>query len=240
MYPELNSRVAVISGASGNLGTAVVRRLHAENVRLVLLDKNEAALQHLVGAQGLTGEDSLVGVVDLTRKVEVDAFIERVATTFGPIDILVNIAGGFAMGGPVHTMDESVWDSMLAINAKTAFLLSAAVARTMVEGKRKGRIVNIAARAALQGAAGLSAYSASKAAVLRLTESMAAELLEHGITVNALMPSTLDTPPNRQAMPRADFSKWVSPDSLADVIAFLASDGSRDISGAAIPVYGRA
>lgn len=240
MYPELEGKVAVISGAGGNLGGAVVRRLRAENVRVVLIDANAAALEKVSRENGLTAETGLTGVVDLTQKAEVEAFVEKAAATFGPPDILVNIAGGFRSGGPVHEMDESAWDFLLTLNAKTAFLLSAAVARRMVAGSVKGRIINTSARAGLSGVPGLSAYSASKSAVLRLTESMAAELLDLGITVNAVLPSTLDTPQNRQAMPDADFSKWVAPESLAGVIAFLASDAARDISGAAIPVYGRA
>ena len=103
----------------------------------------------------------------------------------------------------------------------------------------KGRIINVAARAALQGAARLAAYSASKSAVVRLTESLAAELKDNGITVNCVLPGTIDTPQNRQASPREDFSRWVPPDAIADVILFLASDSARAVTGAAIPVYGR-
>lgn len=239
MYPELNGKVAVISGAGGNLGRAVARRLRAENARLALIDINAQALEAFVQEQGWPEETVQIGAVDLTRKDEVDRFIERVTAAFGQIDILVNVAGGFKMGLS-YEMGERDWDFLMNLNAKSAFLLGAAVIRTMLARSQKGRIINIAARAALTGSASLSAYSASKAAVLRLTESMAAELLEHGITVNAVLPSTIDTPQNRQAMPNADFTKWVAPESLADVIAFLASDGARDISGAGIPVYGRA
>ncbi len=240
MYSELNDKVAVISGAGGNLGTAVVRRLHAEGIRLALIDRNEAALQRLIAEVGLEPASLVTGAVDLTQQPDVDAFVERAATTFGEIDILVNTAGGFVFSGPVHEMNAEDLDALFTTNAKTAFLLSAAAARQMIAHKTPGRIINIAARAGLTGAAGIAAYSASKAAVLRLTESMAAELRDNGITVNAVLPSTIDTPANRKAMPDADPSQWVTPDSLADVIAFLASNGARDISGAAIPVYGRA
>jgi len=238
MYPELSGKVAVISGVGGNLGRAVALRLRAENTRLVLLDINGQALEAFAREQGWPAEAVVIGAVDLTRKDEVDRFVERVAATFGAIDILVNVAGGFKMGLS-YEMEERDWDFLMNLNAKSAFLLSAAVVRTMLAKGQKGRIINIAARAALAGPASLSAYSASKAAVLRLTESLAAELLEHGVTVNAVLPSTIDTPQNRQAMPNADFTKWVTPESLADVIAFLTSNGARDISGAGIPVYGR-
>jgi NAD(P)-dependent dehydrogenase (short-subunit alcohol dehydrogenase family) len=240
MYPELNGKVAVISGAGGALGRAVVRRLYTENLRLALIDQHEEALRSVVTALGLEETRVLLGAVDLTQKAATDAFVGKAAAAFGAPDILVNIAGGFTFSGPVQEMDLDDLDKMFAVNVKTVFTLSAAAARQMVAAGTKGRIINVGARAALSGAAGIAAYCASKSAVLRLTESMAAELLEKGITVNAVLPSTMDTPANRKSMPNADFSTWVSTDSMADVIAFLASDASRDISGASIPVYGRA
>jgi NAD(P)-dependent dehydrogenase (short-subunit alcohol dehydrogenase family) len=239
-YPELNGKVAVISGAAGNLGLAVVKRLYDEGVKLALIDLHEDKLRERLAGVGVTDGAIVIGSTDLTRKADVEASIGRILTAYGRIDILLNIAGGFKADGPVHETDEATWDHMMTLNAKTAFLLSAAVARSMVAGSVKGRIINIGARAALTGLAGIAAYSASKSAVLRLTESMAAELLAHGITVNAVMPSVIDTPQNRASNPETDYSKWVTPESLAGVIAFLASDASQDISGALIPVYGRA
>jgi NAD(P)-dependent dehydrogenase (short-subunit alcohol dehydrogenase family) len=240
VYSELDGKVAVISGAGGSLGSAVARRLGAEKMRLALIDREEVALNRVSQELGADANSILTLAIDLTRKADVDRCVEQIVTMFGHIDVLANVAGGFTFSGPVYEANADDLDAMFTVNVKTAFLLSAAVTRRMVEQGTKGRIINIGARAALSGAAGIAAYSASKAAVLRLTESMAAELLEKGITVNAVLPSTIDTPPNRRAMPDADFSKWVSTDSLAGVIAFLASDEARDISGAAIPVYGRA
>jgi NAD(P)-dependent dehydrogenase (short-subunit alcohol dehydrogenase family) len=237
-YPELSGKVAVISGAGGNLGLAVTRRLHQENIKLALIDRNEERVKQTIQDEKL-GE-ALIGPVDLTKKAEIDAFIDKVVAAYGKIDILVNTAGGYRPGTPIHEMDESHWDFILNLNIKTMYLLSAAVARAMLGKGNPGRIINIAGRAALRGGATMSAYSIAKSGVLRLTESMSDELLERGITVNAIMPSTIDTPQNRQGDPNADFSKWVSAESISDVIAFLASDGARDISGAAIPVYGRA
>ena len=239
-YPELSGKIAVVSGASGNLGAAVVRRLYAEKVRLALIDRNEQSLREALRAESIDDRDVLVGKVDLTHKGEVDRFIEQVAEKYGRVDIMVNTAGGYKPGKPVHEMDEAFWNGVLDLNAKIAFFLSGAVARTMLAQGTKGRIVNIAGKAGLSAFATGAAYSAAKAAVLRLTESMSAELLKHGITVNAILPSTIDTPQNRESDPKADFSKWVAPESLADVIAFVCSDAARDISGAAIPVYGRA
>jgi NAD(P)-dependent dehydrogenase (short-subunit alcohol dehydrogenase family) len=239
-YPELGGKIAVISGAGGNLGLAVVRRLHTENIKLALIDRNEDRLRQTLRGAGIDDSGVLIGPVDLTKKAEIDPFVDSVAAKFGRIDILIHTAGGYKPGAPVHEMDESVWDFLIDLNLKIAFLLGAAVARCMIAKGNKGRIINISGRAALGGGATISAYSAAKAGLLRLTESMSGELLDKGITVNAIMPSVIDTPQNRQSDPNADFSKWVSPESLADVIAFLASDAARDISGAAIPVYGRA
>ncbi|PJF35096.1 MAG: hypothetical protein CUN49_12325 [Candidatus Thermofonsia Clade 1 bacterium] len=241
IYPELAGKVAVISGAGGNLGIAVTRSFHAADIKLALVDLREDSLRQRLREANLALDQMLIGALDLTQKrAAIDEFIGRVVAHYGKVDILVNVAGGFKAGGPVHEMDEEVWDFMMNINAKTAFLLSAAVVRSMVAHKTRGRIVNIAARAALSGLPTISGYSASKSAVLRLTESMAAELAEYGITVNAVMPSVIDTPQNRRSDPNADHSRWVTPESLAEVILFLVSDSARDISGAAIPVYGRA
>ncbi len=239
-YPELSGKVAVVSGAGGNLGLAVVRRLSAEKAKLALIDRNEERLRQTLRADHIDDSDVLIGPADLTKKPEVDAFVDKAVSRFGRIDILVHTAGGYKPGAPVHEMDEALWDSLMDLNLKIAFLLGAAVARCMVTSSSGGRIIFVSGRAALGGGATISAYSAAKAGVVRLAESMSAELLERGITVNAILPSTIDTPQNRQSSPDVDFSKWVSPESLADVIAFLASDGARDISGAAIPVYGRA
>jgi NAD(P)-dependent dehydrogenase (short-subunit alcohol dehydrogenase family) len=240
MYPELKDKVAVVSGAGGNLGLAVVKRLHAEGVRMALIDRDEQRMRQRVQENGLPEDDFIYGTVDLTQKSHVDPFIDRVTASMGRIDILLNIAGGYRSDGAVHETDESTWDYLMALNAKTAFMLSAAVTRAMIALGTQGRIITVASRAGVVGLAGIAAYSASKAAAIRLTESMAAELLDLGITVNAVLPSVIDTPQNRQARPDADNSKWVEPESIADVIAFLASDQARDISGASIPVYGRA
>lgn len=239
-YPELNGKIAVISGAGGNLGIATIKRLAGEGVHMALIDRREEGLRARLREAGVDDSPILVGPVDLLDRPGVEGFIARVVEQLGQVDILINIAGGFKGGGPVHEMDEALWDELMNLNAKTAFILSAAAARSMVKAGRRGRIVNVGARAGLTGIPGIAPYSASKSALLRLTESMAGELLQHGITVNAVLPSTIDTPQNRKNDPNADFTKWVAPESLADVIAFLVSDSSRDITGALIPVYGRA
>jgi NAD(P)-dependent dehydrogenase (short-subunit alcohol dehydrogenase family) len=153
------------------------------------------------------------------------------------IDILCNIAGGFRMGHPVHETPDETWDLMLGLNAKSVVHCARAVVPGML-GAGHGKIVNIAALAGLSGKANMGAYSASKSAVIRLTESMSAELRDKGINVNCILPSTIDTPQNRADMPKADPRRWVAPEALADVVLFLASDAARAIHGAAIPVNG--
>ena len=157
---------------------------------------------------------------------------------FGTIDVLVNTVGGYRAGKPTHEIGVDTWDFMLKLNARSVFVMAEAVLPVMLE-QGGGAIINTAARSALGARAKESAYAASKAAIARLTESMAAEYKSQNITANAIMPGTIDTPQNRDAMPNANFSKWVTPDAIAQVILFLASDAGRVISGGLIPVYGK-
>jgi NAD(P)-dependent dehydrogenase (short-subunit alcohol dehydrogenase family) len=156
----------------------------------------------------------------------------------GRIDVLVNAVGGFRAGTPLHETSLETWDFMLNLNARSVFIASRTVIPHML-AQGSGKIVSVAARPGLRGNAKMAAYSVSKSAVIRLTESMAAELKGAGINVNCILPGTIDTPQNRQAMPNADPSRWVKPEALADVILFLASDAAREVHGAALPVYGR-
>jgi NAD(P)-dependent dehydrogenase (short-subunit alcohol dehydrogenase family) len=164
--------------------------------------------------------------------------VAAVKARFGRIDILVNIAGGFTMGPPVHETPDRDWDFMMDLNARTVFNTCRAVVPHLIEGSG-GRIVNVSARAALEGKGHMAPYCASKAAVITLTESLAAELRDAGIRVNCILPGTVDTPQNREAMPDQDHTRWVPPGALADVMLFLASDAARCVTGAAVPVYGR-
>ena len=157
---------------------------------------------------------------------------------FGRIDVLCNIAGGFRMGAPVHETPDADWDFLFGLNARSVLHTARAVVPGMIEAGG-GKIVNVGAFAAQNGVASMGAYCASKSAVIRLTEAMAAELREKSINVNCVLPTIIDTPENRAAMPDADPGRWVSPEALAEVIVFLASDGARAIHGAAIPVVGR-
>ena len=157
---------------------------------------------------------------------------------FGRIDVLVNTVGGYRGGTPVHETAIETWEYLLDLNARSMFVVSRAIIPHMLE-RGRGKIVNVAARLALKGSANSAVYSASKSVVVRLTESMAAELKKQGINVNCVLPGTIDTPQNRQAMPKADFSRWVEPEAVADVILFLASDAARAVQGEAVAITGR-
>lgn len=238
-YPELAGRVAAITGAVGNLGTALVRKLSGEKMRLALIDRNADRARESARQLGLSEADTFAVSADLTKKADVEAAMQQIVAHYGRIDALVNVAGGWKPGKAVHELDEDGWDFMLNLNARSVFLMSGAAARAMIGQGGGGRIVTVSSRSAVRGEPHNGGYSAAKSAALRLTETLSAELLDRGITVNAVLPSVIDTPQNRQGSPDADFSKWVSPESLADAIAFLLSDGARDISGASIPVYGK-
>ncbi|MGD8274505.1 MAG: SDR family NAD(P)-dependent oxidoreductase, partial [Thiohalocapsa sp.] len=177
-------------------------------------------------------------VVDLLDPGSVQRCVEAVRGRFGRIDILANVAGGFAMGPTLDETDDATWDLMLDLNARSVFHMTRAVLPLM-RAAGFGRVVNVAARAALQGQGNMGPYCASKAAVVSLTESLAAETKQLDINVNCILPGTVDTPQNRAAMPDKDHATWVPPEALADVMLFLASRAARCVSGAAVPVYGR-
>lgn len=229
--------VVMITGASGNLGSATGRAFLNGGAKLALIDRNEGlVLQEFPELRDRPDRLMCTGA-DLTSLEEVDRLVKRVVDHFGRIDVLVNTVGGYRAGSPLHETPLATWESMMNLNARIVFLTTRAVVPHML-GQGGGKIIHIAARPGLKGAANASAYSAAKAAVIRLVESASAELKDQGINVNCILPGTLDTPENRAALPCKDYSRWVAPESLASVILFLASDESRDIHGAAIPVYG--
>jgi 3-oxoacyl-[acyl-carrier protein] reductase len=222
---KLDGKVVVIAGGSGALGRAVVPAFIAAGARTFTADRNPASSQ-VENHVPLTG--------DVTDEAECRRLVEEVIGKEGRVDALVNLVGGFAMGRLVET-DGSVWHRMLAVNLTAAFFLSKAVVPHMVE-RRAGRIVHVAARAAVEPFPGAAAYVVSKAGLAALIRALATELAGSGVTVNGILPTTIDTPANRAAMPDADSSKWVKPESIADLIGFLASDGAGQINGALIPV----
>jgi len=227
-----DNRVIAITGAFGVLGAAVARRFAATGARLGLIDRAgvPAWAQQEFAAQVLLGE------VNLSERGGAQAAIDALVARAGGLDVLVNIAGGFRWQ-KLADGDLSVWDEMFAMNLKTA--VNACRAAQPHLAVRGGRIVNIGAGVAARATAGMGAYTASKAGVERLSESLAEELKDRNITVNTVLPGTIDTPRNRADMPKADFSRWVPPEAIADVIVFLASDAARAVNGAAIRVFGR-
>jgi NAD(P)-dependent dehydrogenase (short-subunit alcohol dehydrogenase family) len=234
---EFDGRVVMVTGAAGNLGAAVAAAFAAFGSRLVLLDRSAERLAQVRDELDLPSATVLLPT-DLTAGDSVAAAVAQAATQFGGIDVLANIAGGFTMGPPLHETTDGDWELMMELNARSVFNACRAVIPHMLRQGR-GRIINVSARAALEGKARMGPYCASKAAVLTLTESLAAEHKLAGINANCILPGTIDTPQNRAAMPDADFSRWVPPAALADVVVFLASEASRAVTGAAIPVYGQ-
>ncbi|HTT09609.1 MAG TPA: SDR family oxidoreductase [Burkholderiaceae bacterium] len=232
---DFADRVVLITGAGGNLGRAVAAAFAARGARLVLFDRRRDHLEKVFGAED---DRRVFAPLDLLDAAQVNAAVDRSAGRFGRIDALANLAGGFRMGTPVHATPDADWNFMLDLNARTLLNMVRAVVPRMLEGGRGGRIVNVGAFAALKGAARMGAYVAAKSVVIRLTESMAAELREKGINVNCVLPTIIDTPENRAAMPDADPARWVAPQDLANVVAFLCSDAARAVHGAALPVSG--
>lgn len=235
---DFTDRVVVITGAAGNVGVAAGKSFAASGAKLALVDRSPGRLPELFPGLANAPEYFVASPTDVTDAESVSATIKEIYDRFGRIDILVNTAGGYRAGTPLHETPLGDWDFMLNLNARSVFVTCREVIPHLLK-HGKGRIINIASRAALNGDAYHAAYSVSKTAVVRLTESMAGELKDAGINVNCIMPGMIDTPQNRAAIPDADFNKWVSPEAIADVILFLASDGARAINGAAVPVYGR-
>jgi NAD(P)-dependent dehydrogenase (short-subunit alcohol dehydrogenase family) len=225
----------LVTGAAGALGRAVVAHFAARGARLALLDRDGDALAAL--ASHVPGATALPLATDLLDPAAVADAVGQAANHFGGIAAAVHLAGGFTMGEAVYETTASTWQRMLDLNVNT-MLHSAATVIPVMRRARRGVIVNVGAMSGLHGAAKMGAYIASKSALMRLTESMSAELRDDGINVNAVLPSIIDTPTNRQAMPDADPTRWVAPAALAAVIGFLCSDDARAIHGALIPVTG--
>jgi NAD(P)-dependent dehydrogenase (short-subunit alcohol dehydrogenase family) len=227
-------KVVVVTGAAGALGRSVFEYFASQGARVAALDYSDELLRSAFPDKL---EPHRYLAVDLTSRESCRAVISTLEDDLGRIDVLCNIAGGFMMGEAVHETTDETWDFLFNLNTRSIVNTAAAVVPGML-ARGNGKIVNVAAKAATAGVALMGTYTASKAAVMRLTESMAAELRDQHINVNCIMPGTIDTPRNRQDMPDADHSRWVPPEQLASVIGFLASDGAMAVHGAAIPVDG--
>jgi NAD(P)-dependent dehydrogenase (short-subunit alcohol dehydrogenase family) len=229
----LDGRVALVTGGTGALGRAVVARLAARGGSVHVSWVTEAEATGLKAALGQNAGRVHLHRADVTDPASVDQLIAAITASSSRLDILTNIVGGFAFASLEET-DPALWQRMLALNATSAFLCCRAAAPLM-RRHQWGRIVNVAAVPALdRGAVGMSAYSASKAAVLNLTYSLAKELAPHHITANAVVPSIIDTPANRKAMPEADPSTWLKPDDIAEIVAFLVSEPAGIVTGTAV------
>jgi len=235
---SLKDKVTIITGAVGNLGTATARLFQQAGAKTVLVDRSPDRVGQAFKDIADSPDHLLAGGIDLSDAASLGTLMEQTLAKFGRVDALVNTVGGYRGGKPVHKSDLADWDFIFNINVRTTLVCCRAVIPQMLK-QSSGKIINIASRDGLSGSSGYAAYSASKSAVLRLTESLAAELKVCNINVNCIMPGTIDTPQNRVAVPNGDFSKWVEPGAIADVIAFLASDAARAINGAALPVFGK-
>ncbi|HMK85386.1 MAG TPA: SDR family NAD(P)-dependent oxidoreductase [Steroidobacteraceae bacterium] len=223
----------IITGAAGALGAAVARAFMTSGALLALFDRAADSKELLKGA---AAPHFFIGGVDLTDFEQARRAMDTAVSRLGGIDVLVNIAGGFRW----ETIAEGslgTWDFMYSINLKTAVCACKAALAHLPQGA--GRIINVGAAATAKAGIGMGAYTASKAGVAKLTEALAEELKDKGINVNAVLPTIIDTPANRADMPTADFTRWVDPQALADVIVFLSSHGARAITGASILVAGR-
>lgn len=235
------NRVALVTGATGALGKAVTRKLLENGAKVAATYRSESGRNDLELSVGALKSNLTEMEANVTDEHSVQELVRTIIDKFGRIDFLLNIVGAYAGGTDIASTDLSQWDFMMNINLKSTFLCAKAVLPHMVK-QNFGRIVNVSSRTAVEKSRRIKAgpYAISKAGVIVLTETLAEEVKNYDINVNCVMPSTIDTPNNRRNMPKADFSKWVDPNEIADVILFLLSDGSKVTSGACVPVYGKA
>lgn len=237
MNTTFSGQVALVAGGTGGLGRAVSLAFQNDGAQVVVTYRKQQEFDALSKAAESGGSRLEGHRIDVTDETAVDQIIENILAQHGRLDALVNTVGGYAGGVKLWEMETDVLDRMLALNLRSGYVLSRAAVRVMLKQGR-GAIVNVAAKAAFEHPGGAAAYSASKAAALALLDSLAAELKGTGVRVNTILPSIIDTEPNRQAMPKADFAKWPKPEDIARVILFLCSEDANVVHGAALPVYG--
>jgi len=221
-------RQVVVTGAAGALGRAVVQHFLDQGARLALIEHRADVLASAF--PGLDNSQHLLLEADVTSAPSMAAAAQRILAAFRQVDALVHIAGGFEMGQPVHGLERAAWDRMMNLNAWSFVAVTQALVPSMIE-RKAGSVVAVTAKTAARGAAQMAAYIASKSALQRLVEASAAELAPHGIRVNSIAPSVLDTPANRQAMPDANPDQWVSTTVAAQTIDFLTSDAAHALHG---------
>ena len=237
MAAKLGSRVALVAGGTGGLGRAVSLAFLAQDCRVAVTYRRQEEWDALQSAAGVNKANLEGYSLDVTDQIAVSGLMASLAAKHGRLDALVNTVGAYAGGVSLWELDTKVFDQMLALNLRAGFMLSrAAVPATLKQDY--GSVVNVAAKAAFDHAAGAAAYAASKAAAVAMMDSLAADLKGSGVRVNSILPSIIDTEANRKAMPKSDFAKWPKPEDIARVILFLCSDDAKVVHGAAIPVYG--
>ena len=236
---DYKGKIILVTGAAGNLGNAVVEEYLKANGTVVAVDRQTGRLDDNFESIDTSAKLHIFNGVDLTDRQAVMSLADDVRDQVGLVGIVVNTVGGFTAGDPIHELPMQTLQRMIDLNIKTFLNTSAGFIPHLIE-KQGGKIITIGSRSSLSGGAQTGAYAAAKSALLRMTESMAAELKTSNIQANCVIPSTIDTPENRQAMPKADYSKWVKPEKIAQSILFLTSPAADAISGIALPVYGRA
>jgi NAD(P)-dependent dehydrogenase (short-subunit alcohol dehydrogenase family) len=237
MNINFSDKTILVSGGTGGLGNAISLAFLEEGARVVVTYRKEeeyAALKRAAGAKAAALEGSIVNVTDERATTEL---VDGIVAQHGRLDALVNTVGGYAGGVALWQLETKVFDTMLSLNLRSGFALARAVLPAMLK-QRRGSIVNVAAKAAVDHGAGAAGYAASKAAAVAMMDSLAADVKGTGVRVNSILPSIIDTAVNRKAMPNADFASWPKPEEIAQVVLFLCSDNATVIHGAAVPVYG--
>ena len=233
----LEGKIALIAGGTGGLGRAVSMGFLNEGADVIVTFRSDQEFRELKSAAGASASRLAGRRVDVTDEAAVQQLMDEIGSEHGRLDVLVNAVGAYVGGIKLWELDTKFFDQMLALNLRSGYVLARAAVKLMLK-RGKGAIVNVAAKAAVDHAAGAAAYAASKAAALAMMDSLAADLKGSGVRVNSILPSIIDTEANRKAMPGADFSKWPKPENIARVILFLCSDDAKVVHGAAIPVYG--
>ena len=230
-------KVVLITGATGAVGKAVSAHMAAAGYRLVLTARSHESLIDLASQLRTDKDRVMTHPADITDSDSVHQLLKAIEKRGSGVDILVNTAGGWKGGKPLEDVTDAEWDATLLLNLQTAFLVNRAVIPHMVQ-RKWGRIINISSKAAVSPGPRQAAYNVSKTAVIALTQSISVEYRRKGIAANVILPSIIDTPTNRKQMPDADYSRWVTPGQLAELILFLCTEEGGSLNGASIPMYG--
>jgi NAD(P)-dependent dehydrogenase (short-subunit alcohol dehydrogenase family) len=234
---KLGNKIALVAGGTGGLGRAVSLAFLEQDCKVAVTYRRPEEWNALQTAAGVNRENLEGYNVDVTDENAVAGLLQALVARHGRLDALINTVGGYAGGVSLWETNTKTFDQMLALNLRSGFLLSRAAVPVMLK-QASGSIVNVAAKAAFDHAAGAAAYAASKAAAVAMMDSLAADLRGTGVRVNSILPSIIDTETNRKAMPKSDFAKWPKPEDIARVILFLCSDDAKVVHGATLPVYG--